>query len=389
MNTSRKISLLGIITLLLVTTFSFAQDPKSLYDQGIDKLKRLKRVEAKNIFTEIINLDNKYAPAYYQRGLIFKHFNDTDKALEDFKQVTFLEGDFKTEAHFEIGLIKVDQKDYKGSVIDFSHVLNEDSTNSRAYYLRGVSNKLSKQHEVALIDFKSAIKFDSNNVDAYFQKGETEIDTEEFDEAIKTLTTLLAKSPEHSMGYFFRGIAYFEEATRNEYHHHHKHYQEALADFDKCLDLDESLEAAYFDRGEVKMALKDYIGAISDFKRAIERDSKDLEAHYLKAMCNFHYGYEETAHKEMQDILKMDSTYANAQYQVAFYLHETQEYKLALEAFNKLFQLEEPHSDAYIYRGWTRFELGDKEGACDDWAKGVELGDKEAEHDIKKYCHKK
>ena len=387
---SLKLRIIGSLIFILFFSLNTiqAQDAETLYNEGLDKLKRLKKVEAKLLFTQAIEKDAKHAKSYYQRGTIHKHFNETEEALADFKKVTFLESDFKNEAHFEIGLIKVDQGDYKGSVIDFSIVLNSDSTNSKAYYLRGISNKLSNQYEVALLDFKSAIKHDTNNTDAYFQKGTVEVETEKFNEAIETLTKTIQKSPKHAQAYFVRGISHFEEASRKEFDHKKSHLHSALSDFNKCLEIDEKIEPAYFDRGEVKMELRDYIGAIADFKKAIELKPNDLEAHYLKAICNYHYGYEDIATKEMKDIVNMDSTYANARYFIAERLYETQKYKEALVEFNKLFNIEEPHADAYVFRGYTKFELGDKIGACADWTEASKLGDKEAEHDLKKYCKK-
>ena len=380
-----------LICIIASTSFSniFAQDAEGLYTQGLDQLKRLKRVEAKGTFSEAIKLDPKHAKSYYQRALIHKHFNETYNALEDFKQVTFIEADFKTEAHFEIGMIKVEKQDFKGAAVDFSIVINEDSTNSKAYYLRGNSNKLSKDYEVALIDFKKAIKYDSTNIDAFYEKGSIEYELGEFDEAINSFSTVITKEPNHALAYFFRGSANFEEASRKEFDHKKKHLHDALEDYSKALELDESLEEAYFDRGEVKMELKDYIGAISDFKKSVELKPNDLEAHYLKAICNYHYGYEDIANKEMLDILKMDSTYANAQYFIAEYLYEKQDYKQALIEFDKLFALETPHADAYVFRGYTKFELGNTKGACADWTEAKKLGDKEAEHDLHKYCNKK
>lgn len=390
-----------IVCISILTILSqhsvFAQDAEALYNDGMDKLHRLKRVEAKGIFTQAIATDPKHAKSYYQRALIHHHFNEMDKALEDFKQVTLLESDFKTEAHFEIGQIKVAQKDYKGSVIDFSIVLNEDSTNSKAYYLRGVSNKLSNQHEIAIIDFKKAILFDSTNIKAYFEKGVSEYELNRFEESIESFTKAISKDENHALAYFYRADANFEEASRKEFDHKKKHLHEALEDYNKALSLDEKLEAAYFDRGEVKMELHDYIGAIADFKKAIELKGNDVEAHYLKAMCNYHYGYEEIANKEMLDILKMDPNFTAAQYFVAVHLYEKQEYKLALTEFDKLFKIEAPHADAYVYRGYSKFELGDKKGACTDWKEALKLAKeseetdliKESQHDIHKYCENK
>lgn len=365
---------------------AYGQNAETLYEDGLHKLKRLKRVEAKLIFTKAIEKNPNLAKAYYQRGLINKHFNDIEEAFSDFKKVTYLESDFKTEAHFEIGLMKVEQRRYKESVIDFSIVLNDDSTNAKAYYLRGISNKLSNKNEVAYLDFISAIKFDTNNVDAYFQKGVVEVELIRFAEAIESFTKTISKKNNHAKAYFFRGVCYFEIGLREKFDWKKTHLTQALADFDQALKIDDKLDYAYFDRGKAKMELKDYIGAIADFKKSIDLKPGDLNARYLKAICNYHYGYEDIAYKEMVVITNMDSTFANAQYFVAQRLYETQNYKQALVEFNKLYAIEGPQPDAYVFRGYTKLELGDKIGACSDWKEAEKLNDKEAELVLKKYC---
>ena len=40
----------------------------------------------------------------------------------------------------------------------------------------------------------------------------------------------------------------------------------------------------------------------------------------------------------------------------------------------------------FITGVYAKYNLGDKEGACLDWSKAVELGYKEAYEMIKKYC---
>ncbi|GJQ33548.1 MAG: hypothetical protein HBSAPP04_23870 [Ignavibacteriaceae bacterium] len=42
--------------------------------------------------------------------------------------------------------------------------------------------------------------------------------------------------------------------------------------------------------------------------------------------------------------------------------------------------------DAWERRGTCKQKLDDLSGACDDWAKAVELGDTTAQEKIEKYC---
>lgn len=41
------------------------------------------------------------------------------------------------------------------------------------------------------------------------------------------------------------------------------------------------------------------------------------------------------------------------------------------------------HSGGYILRGYARYKLGNKDGACSDWNKASELGEKDALYLIK------
>jgi len=44
------------------------------------------------------------------------------------------------------------------------------------------------------------------------------------------------------------------------------------------------------------------------------------------------------------------------------------------------------NKEAYYNRGISRFKTNDIEGACSDWKKAKELGDRFAKDLIKKYC---
>ena len=51
-----------------------------------------------------------------------------------------------------------------------------------------------------------------------------------------------------------------------------KQYSEAIADYDKAIELDPNFAAAYTNRGTAKAQLKQYSEAIADYDKAIELD---------------------------------------------------------------------------------------------------------------------
>jgi hypothetical protein len=58
-----------------------------------------------------------------------------------------------------------------------------------------------------------------------------------------------------------------------------------------------------------------------------------------------------------------------------------------LSDFTKAIELNPEFSPAYINRGGCKYILYDVNGACSDWNKAAQLGNKEAEELKKKYCY--
>ena len=53
--------------------------------------------------------------------------------------------------------------------------------------------------------------------------------------------------------------------------------KEAIADFDKAIELNPKDARAYYNRGVVKDELKQYKEAIADYDKAIELNPKDVQ----------------------------------------------------------------------------------------------------------------
>ncbi len=54
--------------------------------------------------------------------------------------------------------------------------------------------------------------------------------------------------------------------------------EEALADYDKAIELDPEYPSAYYSRGNLRRKLRDFDGAVEDYSRAIELKDDHAEA---------------------------------------------------------------------------------------------------------------
>jgi len=61
-------------------------------------------------------------------------------------------------------------------------------------------------------------------------------------------------------------------------------------------------------------------------------------------------------------------------------------YKDAIEDFSKAIEINPGYAEAYLGRGGAKIELNDADGACSDWQKAAQLGNKQAETLIQHFC---
>ena len=106
-------------------------------------------------------------------------------------------------------------------------------------------------------------------------------------------------------GYFIfgvvRGISYY---NRGSAHIAKKEYDQAIACFDKAIEIEPSFAQAYCNRGTAYYEKSQYDQAIVDFDKAIKIDSNFAAAYYNRAGAYFH---KKEYDKALQDVLRAQS----------------------------------------------------------------------------------
>jgi len=129
-------------------------------------------------------------------------------------------------------------------------------------------------------------------------------------------------------------------------------FRGALPDYDRAIQLEDSIARIYTGRGIAKRNLQDYPGAISDYDKAIQLNPFSLEAHNNRGSA-----------KAMQ-----------------------QDYHGAITDFGKVIELDPRSATTYINRGNAKLLLQDNQEACKDWQTALQLGNYKAAEMINKYC---
>lgn len=101
-----------------------------------------------------------------------------------------------SKTHFENGLIKHKQQDYKGAIADYDKAIKEDQTNKDAYYNRGTCALALKDYRTAMTYFSKTIALDPQYAKAYYSRATVLVSEEKYREALPDLDKTIALDPQ-------------------------------------------------------------------------------------------------------------------------------------------------------------------------------------------------
>lgn len=146
-----------------------------------------------------------------------------------------------SQEHFQNGITKHKQQDYKGAIKDYDKSIKEDKANRDAYYNRGICELALKYFKPAMTDFNKTIELDPKFVKAYYSRASVLVSQEK--------------------------------------------YVEALPDLDKTIELDPTTPNVLTLRGQIRAQTGNKKGACEDFNQAKRIGDKQANQ-YLTQFCS-------------------------------------------------------------------------------------------------------
>ncbi len=197
--------------------------------------------------------------------------------------------------------------------------------------------------------------FGFTQANKFIRKGQRATDPQEkisfFSEAIKL-------DPENLNAYFYRGI------TRDNIGDHNG----AIMDYTKVIFFSPSADV-YFNRGNSKYSLMNYIGAKEDFEKAIELDTSFTQAKYSLAVTKFNL---EDYKGTILDLKTMNPKTANILILLGQSYEALDDYKNALLGYTSAV-LNSPDTQTFYARGLFYMEINYYKNANDDFTMAASL----------------
>ncbi|WP_083786865.1 serine protease [Gloeothece verrucosa] len=231
------------------------------------------------------------------------------------------------KAYYAKGLTLWFTRDLSQSAQEFIHAIQQDDQFYSAWRWLGYDLFLMRNYTDALKVYNKLFEMNpKGDFVLYTERGSVLAYSGHYQEAIADYNKAIELKP-HPWAYNKRGLAYSEL----------EEYQKAIADFNKTIELEPDADYAYNNRGNVYKDLKDYDKALADYNKAISYN-------YVGAYNN-------------RGNLYLD----------------LKEYQKALADFNKGIEIDSENSLLYGNRGRVYSELKDYKKAFDDYSKAIEI----------------
>jgi tetratricopeptide (TPR) repeat protein len=294
-------------------------------------------------FNKAIELYPTYMVAIANRGVTHENLGQKDEAIADLERaLTINPKSPNPDFIIRIANLRYLLNDFTGSIGDYNRLLAMDKMYPRIYSKRAGSEAMLGQAEEALRDADNALRLDPKDEEAYNSRG--------------LANRLLGK------------------------------LNEAANDFSLAIHIKEDYSRPYNNRGTVYLAQGQPERAIDDFGKAIQLDSHFADPYSNRGSANHQLGKDAAALTDLDAALRLNPNFADGYQNRGVIKNSLKLFSEALTDFNQALKLNPDSGGIHLGRGISKFYLGDKTGACEDWRIASARGATNAAALLTEYC---
>jgi tetratricopeptide (TPR) repeat protein len=169
-------------------------------------------------------------------------------------------------------------------------------------------------------------------------------------------------------------------------------YASAEPYFRRALSLDSTNVAYYENLARALGGQQHYEAVAAVYARAQRQFPEDADLPYYRGDALQKLKRYEEARQEYDRAISVSRKHPGTQLQHLYYFNrgnthlKQRNYAAARQDYDEAVQINEFHYPSYANRGFARYNLKDKAGACADWQRAKEAGYAAAQQYITKYC---
>ena len=265
--------------------------------------------------------------------------------------------------------------------------------NREYFFWVGRRCMMNNDYQEAIRTLNTLLRFDEKAFEGYFLRGIAKYNLDDLLGAEADFTTAIRLNPVYTQAYTYRAI------TRSRL----GNYDDALQDFREAIDLRPDLPGPYYSRGVTRLLNQQFEEAISDFDKFILQENKVADAFICRGLSYLHLkdttrayedfdrgirtnrespnGYNRRGALYMQQrrfseaeadfnmAISCDSSYLVSYFNRALVYSDTNRPLDALRDFDTVIQLDSTNSLTYFNRAILRSNIGDYNRALEDYNK--------------------
>lgn len=233
------------------------------------------------------------------------------------------------------------------------------------YAIISVADAQTGKKEEAKTNAEKALQLlkSPSNASEFYARGMVQDVLANYDEAIADFDKAVNLDPQRAAIYASRANAY---KAKND-------YERALANFDRAIQLDPNRKRDYLDRGRLFSSKKDWDNSIADYDMAIQLDPEWAIAYLFRANDYFSKGDSARALADYDKAIQLNPKSPDAYGLRGLVYAMKGDFDRALADFNKAVELKPDFIFAFQNRAQAYESIGDKAKAQADRDKVLEL----------------
>ncbi|HBK28634.1 MAG TPA: hypothetical protein DDZ04_01880 [Parabacteroides sp.] len=252
------------------------------------------RVQDRNVR---VDLEPQFILTYYEKADLVKKQLYYSKMLDDFNKRRVLR--MKLIVTNEEAALTEDRiASHFASIDSYSAAIGRNPEDANAYLGRAIDYMLVQDFASALKDYDKVLELDPTSVIAYFNRAVVRYKQMQYDDSNRQSEIMDLNVPSHqTMSFRYGGhtqqigSAVNKEQMREAEEKERAYKHEMITrDYDMAIKYDPDFIYAYFNRANLRCALRDYRAAITDYTEAIERDPEFAEAYFNRGLAHLSQG---------------------------------------------------------------------------------------------------
>ncbi|NEU79128.1 tetratricopeptide repeat protein [Nostoc sp. UIC 10630] len=211
----------------------------------------------------------------------------------------------------------------------------------------------------AIINYSKALKVTSSDIDLYYKRGLTHYQIGDYEAAIADYSQAIQMNIQDAKSYNKRGLA-LSQLGRLE---------EAINDYTQAIRINPNVAVAYKNRAEARSHIGDNQGAIEDYTQAIKINPHYADAYKNRGIARYLLG----SQPGFPQAIKINPKDAIAYKKRGNARSDLGDFEGAIEDYTQAIQINPNYADAYYNRGNAHSDLGDFERAIEDYTQAIQI----------------